>query len=378
MHIGIYLGIETGWNRLLIKGISRFLGEHPHSILTPLPQLPGPKALANSGIQGLIVSLPPTQLQTLSRLRVPTVSLARHDDVPRVTELWSGYKEMTEQALTHLQERGCHRAAVLNTADPSWIFLHHKKRALLKGMDAFGMENLGSFQERQSGSWTLPKQLRNLTKWLNALPKPMGLICTDATHTIRALHCLQALRLNVPGDVFLLCVSADSVLLECSTPGISSVNFDHETKGYRAAELLAEQIREGIRPPGREYLPTKGIIPRDSTAFASPHDAQLERAINAMHEWEYALPALDDIASSSGMSRSTMARKLKQQTGHTPGEFLLRIRLERALEKLRQGSETLAEITDGCGYGLPSQLSREVKQKTGLTPGQYRTYWQSK
>ncbi len=209
------------------------------------------------------------------------------------------------------------------------------------------------------------------------LPKPFSLICTDAQHTIRALHSLKECQLHIPGDVRLLCVSNDSILLECSHPGISSVNFDHESKGYRAAELLGELIQSGNGTPVREHFPTKGIISRESTAFAVPREPQLQKMIQVMRTWDYDLPSLDEIAQQVGMSRSTMARKLKQHTGHTPGELLVQIRLEKALEQLRIGSETLAEITDRCGYGLPSQLSREVKSKTGMSPLEYRAYWKS-
>ncbi len=377
MRIGIHLGLETEWARLLLKGISRFLTSQEEAVLTPLPMFPDKRQFLQTDISGLILTAPHNLVASLQELPVPVVNLSRHDGIPCTAELWSCFQELSRQALSHLQERGCSRVALIGTADPSSVVCHHKIRSLEQGIHDFGLEFLGSFSEHQSGQWTLLQQLQNLSEWVKGLPSPFGLICMDAQHTIRALHSLKQSHLQVPKDVHLLCVSNDSILLECSHPGISSVNFDHETKGYRSAELLMEMIHTGDSRPRREYIPTKGIIPRESTAFAAPHEPQLQKAIQAMHEWIYEIPRLDDIARQSGMSRSTMARKLKQQTGHTPGELLVQIRLEKALEKLRVGSESLTEITDICGYGLPSQLSREVKSKTGMSPLVYRAHWQS-
>jgi len=377
MHVGIYLGVETSWNRLIIRGITRFLNQHEGAILTPLPLMIPPQHLMQAGIEGLIIMRPSHQHRLFSNRTIPMVSLSRHNHSPRCLELWSGYKEMTQQALTHLKERGCNRVAILSTSDPALIYNHHKEAEVKQGLEAFGMQSLGSFTERQRKPWNLSKQLHNICGWLKQLPKPMGLVCTDATHALRALHCLRQLGLQVPGDVFLLCLSNDSILLECTSPGISSVNFDHETKGYKAAKLLARAIEHHDVTPCREYIPTKGIIPRGSTAFAAPQDPPLQKAMMAMKDWEYSMPSLDDIARISGMSRSTLSRKLKDQTGLTPGELSVQFRLEKALEQLRVGTESLAVIADLCGYGLPSQLSREVKSKTGMTPSHYRTYWQS-
>lgn len=377
MRVGIHLSPNPDSFRPVIKGIARFIRDEGTGSITPLPHLFDTRYILNSGLDGLIALLSPEYVEEIPSLPLPVVNLYRHDQPPHFAELWTDYKDMTHQALDHLRERGCWRVAIINTADRGQVYLNQKEENLREAVQEYGMEIVGCFKEDLKYLWPMEAHFQNLTDWLQALPKPLGIVCTYDAQAIRVLQCLRRLNVRVPGEVLLLSLSNDSILLECSQPRITGVDFNYEAKGYRAAEILADLIAGRRQMPCREILPTRGIIPRDSTAFSAPDDAQLQKAIEAMRDWEYALPALDTIALRAGMSRSTLTRRLRQRTGHTPGELLLRIRLEKALEQLRTSSESLAEITDVCGYGLSSQLSREVRIKTGMTPSQYRTYWQS-
>jgi|GEM_PF-3366572 len=63
-------------------------------------------------------------------------------------------------------------------------------------------------------------------------------------------------------------------------------------------------------------------------------------------------------------------RMFRGQTGVTPHAFHLRLRLERAKERLRQGVP-IAEAAMECGFADQSHLTRQFRADYGLTPGQY-------
>jgi AraC-like DNA-binding protein len=170
----------------------------------------------------------------------------------------------------------------------------------------------------------------------------------------------------------------DSAYLECCTPTITYMNLDQADKGARAAEWLLDML-EGKRPEFfREQIPPAGVVPLQSTAYAVPTDPGLQRALDLMESWEYELPSVDDLARTAGMSRSTLFRRMQTQLGKKPGELLYQSRREKALRLLREEDLPLSDITDRCGYGLPSQLTHDIKRHTGQSPKQYRDSWRER
>ena len=63
---------------------------------------------------------------------------------------------------------------------------------------------------------------------------------------------------------------------------------------------------------------------------------------------------------------------LKQQTGFSPHEYLLRFRLQRAQELLGQSSYTITDIAHQCGFSSSQYFATICKKMTGHTPKYWR------
>jgi len=378
MKIGlVFFHIRTPVSSQIIKGISRYYADHTSSDLLSLPSLEPLQYAFIEGLDGVLGRFTIPQTMHMEEIGMPFVNFSYHLEGGRGVEVWTDFHHLCDVALSHLSERGCCRVGMVSTADPAPIEAHETCRVIQEHTSAYGMDYLGRFSENQTKPWTFTQHLQNLTEWLKGLPSPAAILTTDSDHSLRVLLCLKALDKKIPGDFRILCLYNDDILLECSQPGISNVHFDQAMRGYMGAEHLHQQILNQKPESKRIHVPVKGVSARESTAYAAAPGSPVEKALTIMREWETDLPSLDEIAQISGMSRSTLTRKFQQHLGQTPGEILHQIRLEKALSKLRSGSESLAEITDLCGYGLPSQLGREVKRKTGMTPKEYRNNWQS-
>lgn len=72
------------------------------------------------------------------------------------------------------------------------------------------------------------------------------------------------------------------------------------------------------------------------------------------------------------MSPSAFARAFKSALGETPHQFLVRYRVERAQEMMRDRSIALLDVALACGFSDQSHLGRVFKRLTGQTPKQYR------
>ena len=74
----------------------------------------------------------------------------------------------------------------------------------------------------------------------------------------------------------------------------------------------------------------------------------------------------------SRYSHIHIMRLFRRETGQTPHEWLTEIRINRAKALLSDGSHTLEEIADECGFRSASHFKILFKQLCGFTPGTYR------
>lgn len=77
-------------------------------------------------------------------------------------------------------------------------------------------------------------------------------------------------------------------------------------------------------------------------------------------------------ASHLGISRNYFFLLFKQSMGCSPLDYIIRFRLERAAELLKQTEYSVDVIAASCGYQEPAVFSRAFKKKYGKSPSQYR------
>jgi AraC-like DNA-binding protein len=82
--------------------------------------------------------------------------------------------------------------------------------------------------------------------------------------------------------------------------------------------------------------------------------------------------SIHDIAASVDLSPFYFSRKFKQETGDTPANFLIRLRVNKAAEWLRTTDHSVADIAFNLGYENPSSFSQLFTRRTGMTPLQFR------
>ncbi|WP_183192897.1 AraC family transcriptional regulator [Brevibacillus nitrificans] len=110
------------------------------------------------------------------------------------------------------------------------------------------------------------------------------------------------------------------------------------------------------------------------------HDAE-ERGESGDLVWQakqfihahYSEPiTLATIAQKLRYSAPYLSKQFKQHTGHSPIDYLIRVRLEKAKAFLLQTEAPLQEIAQGVGYSDLSYFIRAFKKHTGVTPGQFK------
>jgi transcriptional regulator GlxA family with amidase domain len=78
------------------------------------------------------------------------------------------------------------------------------------------------------------------------------------------------------------------------------------------------------------------------------------------------------IASACSLSRSHFSRAFKKNTGLSPRDWFLNLRLDRAKRLLEESELTISQISLDCGFADQSHFTRVFTRMAGLTPFTWR------
>lgn len=148
---------------------------------------------------------------------------------------------------------------------------------------------------------------------------------------------------------------------------------DYIPKPFAMSVVLAKirnlfRMRYLIR---QRYSQSQEVEP-EKIAFNPLDQELLEKAIHVVEAH------LDDVDFSTErfaremcMSRSGLHAKLKAVTGESANDFIRKIRFNRAVQLLKEGRYTIAEISMMVGYNTPSYFASSFKKYFGCQPSEY-------
>lgn len=80
----------------------------------------------------------------------------------------------------------------------------------------------------------------------------------------------------------------------------------------------------------------------------------------------------EQLAKKCCISEVYLRQLFLKETGMTPKQFVLEVRLEKAKQMLSEGLKTVGEVSELCGFSNPYHFSRMFKEKSGVSPLEYR------
>lgn len=130
----------------------------------------------------------------------------------------------------------------------------------------------------------------------------------------------------------------------------------------RLSELL---LIESLRAHLERNLPTEGWL-------SGMSDHRIARALARIHGRLENPPAITELATEAGMSRSAFVDRFAATLGVAPRRYILDQRMSMARLMLSETSFGLVEIAHRVGYEAPEAFSRAFRRETGQTPMDYR------
>ena len=100
--------------------------------------------------------------------------------------------------------------------------------------------------------------------------------------------------------------------------------------------------------------------------------AALRRVVDYMHANLAERVLLEDLATVASTSKFHLVRRFKLATGEPPHRYLIRLRMHRAAELLRDGEDSIQQISALCGYASPGQFASTFRRHYGASPTQFR------
>lgn len=124
-----------------------------------------------------------------------------------------------------------------------------------------------------------------------------------------------------------------------------------------AASGGGEPVRLAQRPPGSRHQPPQEP---DFDAVIAQIEARLGDPLG-----------LDELAQHAGVGRTRFAEAFAQRFGCSPHRYVVRRRIERAKEWLREGRRSMTSIAYELGFSSPSHFSAAFKASTRCSPVAY-------
>lgn len=87
---------------------------------------------------------------------------------------------------------------------------------------------------------------------------------------------------------------------------------------------------------------------------------------------------VEQLAQEAGMSISYFYKIFQQQTGHSPRDYIEKLKMEEACNQLMDSSHTVTHIALELGYATSQHFSTAFKKLKGRTPLQWRNENQRK
>lgn len=181
-------------------------------------------------------------------------------------------------------------------------------------------------------------------------------------------------RDNIIAD-FLVSVLSNDVhrgqYLYFKTAGVLQIENLMENMIYSIVHKQEEdQINQVLMGVLFQYL-LKYVDTLDKHSETNYSEVLVQSAINYIHQ-NYRTATLSELAGLLNQSVSGLSRLIRQKSGHSFKELLLRKRFQQAIVLLCQTDLSISDIIMAVGYENSSYFYRQFKDKFQVSPKTYR------
>ena len=373
----LFIESTTSFGRDILQGISSYANEGGHWMVTMhergILDAP-PDWLKNWKGDGLISrTANPAALAVLKHLSCHQVELLG-DGAERPSEVAEDETTICQLAFEHFRDRDLKHYAFYAYGNSWWIRLRVQTYVnLLKneGIVCHLFEEKARQRINLHPVWD-DRYEEPLIEWLHKLPKPVGLMTLYDYQSALVIEACHKAGIAVPEEIAVLGTSNDVHLCNLSVPSISSIDPNAVRVGYEAARLLDLKMNGNPLPSLPILVNPKGVIQRRSTDMIAVEDLDVVAALVFIRENVYSGITVADIVREVAISQSTLQRRFKKFFDRTPEQEMIRLRIVRAKELLRNTSHPISLVAKLSGFTGQDYFVKAFEHACGMTPTRFR------
>jgi LacI family transcriptional regulator len=372
-RVALLVETSKAFGRGVLQGVGRWLREHePWSLYADERGLEEgvPQDVATWDVDGVISRLQNHQLPPAWRNgRIPLVSLRWEEGERPSPGIHSDEAAIAQAAADHLIDQGFQQLGFCGVRT-RWSALREQAFVAHAATRGIMVHVFDPPPARRIGM--CPDELPAIARWLEPLPRPIGIMAAYDVRALELLEAVQSLGLACPDDVAVCGVDDDEVLCNLATPQLTSVAQNLECIGYEAARILT--ARMAGRPVATEtvFVPPVGVVVRRSSDMLALEDADLRRALRLIRSKACAGLSADEVARVTSLSRRSLERQFAKAFGRSVHDEIARTKLAAARRLLAETDLKLAAIAARCHFAHAAQLCTVFKKTFGLTPTEHR------
>jgi LacI family transcriptional regulator len=394
----------AGFDRDLLEGISRYTQFHgPWMFYRPneYPEVPWPASESVGGsLQGQEY-LSPGGGDLLPRLRqwgatgvigrilnaqtarkilacglpaigidFPQAKAARKGALAKISEIRTDSHQAGRLAAEHFLDRGFRHFAFCGFSGRDWS--NRREEGFCQRLQEAGYASTvyQSVRPKRLLSWE--EEQPRVVAWLKALPRPVGIMACNDDRGRQVLEASLLAGLSVPDDVAVVGADDDHVICNLSNPPLSSVVFNIEQAGYRAAELLDGLMAGRITEPQEIVVDPLRVVARRSTDVIAVEDRHVARSLQFIRDQVRQPIGVVDVVTAAGISRRGLEIRFRRALGHSIRSEIQRVRLAFARQLLAETHLPIQRIAELAGFSSLPYFSNVFHREVGLTLAEYR------
>lgn len=374
-RIILLLEPTRGFDRGLLSGVARYSAlngpwtfyRQPHGYLRSKRRL-DLKELRAWRPDGVLC--PVAQLAELSAFRLPMIAYDVNEYSGRVPSVLSEDYAAGQIAARHLLDLGHRSFAFCGYSGIRWS--RERCEAFCDEVKAAGF-TVDVYQPRSRKPVVWTKEEPHLRRWLESVPKPIGMLGANDDRAASILEVCHGLGYGVPEDVSIIGVDDDQYICQLQNPPLSSVTMASAQAGYEAAALLDRLIRSRAKMAGQRIMAhATGVTARQSTNVLMVRNADVRKALRFIRENASRPIRVTDVVKVTRLSHRTLNEQFHSELGCSIIKQLTGARVAYISSLLTKTQMPIHHIATAVGYEDDRHFSRYFKRTTGLTPQAYR------
>jgi LacI family transcriptional regulator len=376
-RVALLLESQVSPRRRMLTGVARYMHEHdPWAIYLK------PTGVEKSMVKwlrewkgdGIIAAVTETELEMVADLGIPVVDIVGFLKSDKVPLVHTNDRAVGRVGAEHLLERGFRHFAFV---EYPFFWSADRRAAFVETVEAQGfwteVYQLPFPSQLAAGPSPWEQQQVSLARWIDSLPKPVGVMTTTDLLGQQLLEaCLRA-NVAVPEQVAVVGADNDEPICNIAFPPLSSVIINDHQRGYEAAAVLDRLMNGESPPPGPTYVEPIGVVSRASTDIMAIEDEALVTALRVVRDKACDGIGVDDVVRSVPLSRSVLERRFRKLVGRSINNEIVRVRLNRAVQLLSETQLELKVVAHRSGFGSTAYMTAVFQKKLGMTPGSYRS-----